>query len=584
MRNARLFAFLCAILLPAAVSAMPIGCGTPNTAGGNQINVSPTSLTFVLQRGASGSASLNISEIGGASADNWTASTSVPWLSVSPAASPAPCTGACGSTTVTANASDVAPGNYSGSVLITPTRTCSGTVIPGITRTVPATLNVADISLTANPSSVTLVRGGPLQTVSIAITRQNFTGSLSLVVPSPPSGVGASGSGSVTGDTGSVTLQAGPTAPLITNQAVTIRASGSGVVATTTILLTITPEPAPVPVLAVSTETLQFAANVGTNPAPQTFQVLNSGTGTLGWTAVVSGALVTLSPTTGTAPSTVNVNVNSSTLAAGTHTATITISALPGSNATNSPRTVQVTVTLGAAPPFVPPNAVVNGASFSTEAVVSPSSIASLFGQQLSSGSQAATILPLPTTLAGTQLLVNDVAAPLFFVGSGQINFQIPANTPTGTVSLVVISAGVRSNTATLRIGAEEPGIFTVNSSGSGQGAILNQDSTRNGPSSPEARGRALQIYLTGLGRTNPPLATGQIGASTPPFNETVGTPVVLMGGISAQVLFSAMAPGFVGLYQINAVIPPNAPTGDAVELEVQAGGRRSNRVTVAIR
>ena len=93
-----------------------------------------------------------------------------------------------------------------------------------------------------------------------------------------------------------------------------------------------------------------------------------------------------------------------------------------------------------------------------------------------------------------------------------------------------------------------------------------------------------VQIFATGLGVTDPPLATGQTGASSPPLNLTVVTPVVMIGGSSAEVLFSGMAPGFVGLYQVNARVPTAAPAGDEVPLEIEIGGKTSDTVTMAVR
>jgi uncharacterized protein (TIGR03437 family) len=114
------------------------------------------------------------------------------------------------------------------------------------------------------------------------------------------------------------------------------------------------------------------------------------------------------------------------------------------------------------------------------------------------------------------------------------------------------------------------PGIFTANQDGTGQGAVLNENFSANSAQNPEARGATIQIFATGLGATNPPVPSGQPGATTPPFNLTTETPVVLIGNVAAQVSFSAMAPGFVGLYQVNAVIPTGIAPGNAVSLQIR--------------
>ncbi len=244
--------------------------------------------------------------------------------------------------------------------------------------------------------------------------------------------------------------------------------------------------------------------------------------------------------------------------------------------------------TLAEAPPVVGEGGIVNGASFSSEAVVSPGSIASLFGMNLAAATVAASWLPLPTMLAGTEVLVNDTPAPLFFVSPLQINFQMPFEVTGPTVRIAVASGGVRGPEVMVpvmvKVEPAAPGIFAAVAGGSGQGAVLNEDFSPNSAENPAAVGSVVQIFATGLGATDPPLATGQTGASSPPFNLTTMMPVVMIGGASAEVLSSGMAPGFVGLYQANARVPTGAPAGDEVSLEIEIGGSSSNTVTLAVR
>ena len=199
-------------------------------------------------------------------------------------------------------------------------------------------------------------------------------------------------------------------------------------------------------------------------------------------------------------------------------------------------------------------------------------------------GTEAATELPLPTMLAGTEVLVNDTPAPLFFVSPLQINFQMPFEVTGTTVRIAVASGGVRGPEVMVKVAPAAPGIFTAVPGGSGQGAILNEDFSPNSAENPTAAGSVVQIFATGLGATDPPLATGQTGASSPPLNLTVMVPVVMIGGAPAEVLFSGMAPGFVGLYQVNARVPTAAPAGNEVPLEIEIGGGSSNTVTLAVR
>ena len=136
----------------------------------------------------------------------------------------------------------------------------------------------------------------------------------------------------------------------------------------------------------------------------------------------------------------------------------------------------------------------------------------------------------------------------------------------------------------TVDVVTTSPSIFTVSQDGQGQAAALNQDNSVNSVTNPAPRGSVLQLYLTGAGPTNPPLAPGE---SADPFGDplvlTQTEPTVTINARPARVLFSGMAPGFVGLWQINVEIPPDTPTGPPVPLQVTGEGRSSNIVTIAV-
>jgi len=135
------------------------------------------------------------------------------------------------------------------------------------------------------------------------------------------------------------------------------------------------------------------------------------------------------------------------------------------------------------------------------------------------------------------------------------------------------------STPRTLQIDANQPGIFVTAGS---QGAVLNQNLSSNSSVRPAARGSVIQIFATGLGPTTPAVASGAAAPSSP--TASLVTPVtVTIGGINAPVQFQALAPGFVGIYQINAQVPANVPTGPAINLKITQNGVDSNEVTVAI-
>jgi uncharacterized protein (TIGR03437 family) len=242
--------------------------------------------------------------------------------------------------------------------------------------------------------------------------------------------------------------------------------------------------------------------------------------------------------------------------------------------------TLQSAASPAANVPAAPQGGIVNGASFSKDGVVAPWSLVSLFGSALATSTGGAAALPLPLGIGGTEVFVGTTLAPLVYVSAGQINFQVPVEATGSGASVTVAVNGVHAPAVSMTLAAVSPGVFVANSSG--QGAILNQDYSANTTANPAAAGSVIQIFATGLGATTPPVADGQAANSMAPFNVTA-TPVVLINGASAAVQFSAGAPGFVGLYQVNVAVPAGTPSGNAT-LQIQMGGRSSNTVTFAVK
>ena len=246
-------------------------------------------------------------------------------------------------------------------------------------------------------------------------------------------------------------------------------------------------------------------------------------------------------------------------------------------------------------PPQVPPNSIVNGASFSAASSsmggAAPGTIASLFGSYLSPVIATANMTPLPTELMSTSVLINGKAVPLFFISPGQINFQVPADLSPSAYAIQVVNSVQGGNMATITIAGSSPGIFTTNQAGTGQGAILNARYALVDHSAPATTGDIVLVYCTGLGVTTPPVATGSPGPVNSPaaVNSAITATV---GGIPAQVVSATAAPGFVGLYQVNVAVPAGAPVGDAVAVILTQTDQStnalnkvsSNAATMAIR
>jgi uncharacterized protein (TIGR03437 family) len=228
-------------------------------------------------------------------------------------------------------------------------------------------------------------------------------------------------------------------------------------------------------------------------------------------------------------------------------------------------------------------NGTVNDASYKTP--VTPGSIAAVFGTNLSNGqASSAEPTPMPTTLGQSSFSVGGVAAPLYFVTPTQVNLQIPWELAgQSQTSIVATVGGNLSNTQTVPLAPFSPGIFTIDSSGSGQGAILVSGTTNlAAPGTPAARSGYISIYCTGLGAVSNQPATG-LAASSNPLSYALTLPTVSIGGVDSVVSYAGLAPGFAGLYQVNAIVPAAAAQGNAIAVVLTIGNVASNGVTIAV-
>jgi len=221
----------------------------------------------------------------------------------------------------------------------------------------------------------------------------------------------------------------------------------------------------------------------------------------------------------------------------------------------------------------------VNAAHYRTR--MARGGIVSLFGTNMASSTEAASALPLPRILGNTKVTFGGVDMPLFYVSPGQINAQLPFE-GSSSGQLQVTVAGTARPAVTVSLSSTAPGIFTATQDGKGPGAIIGPA----GPVSaaaPAARNDVVSVFVTGLGSVSPAGVTGAAAPSSPLSNVSA-TMNATVGGVSASVLFAGLAPGFVGLYQVNVRIPAQAALGDNVPLILQAGGEYGNVATIAIR
>jgi uncharacterized protein (TIGR03437 family) len=178
-----------------------------------------------------------------------------------------------------------------------------------------------------------------------------------------------------------------------------------------------------------------------------------------------------------------------------------------------------------------------------------------------------ASIFSFPSAPFGTAAASSDVSvsvggtpAPLLYVSPSQINFQVPGATPVGgleEIQVARVSTGQVLASWLFQIDAVSPGLFTVDGSGSGQVAALNQDGSLNNGANPAKAGTVVALYGTGQGEATPETPQVFINSEFVP---------------PGDVEFSGLAPGFAGLWQINVKVPSDAPPADVIVFLIYGG------------
>jgi uncharacterized protein (TIGR03437 family) len=206
--------------------------------------------------------------------------------------------------------------------------------------------------------------------------------------------------------------------------------------------------------------------------------------------------------------------------------------------------TVTLTLTAGSAVPVI--GAVVNAASFGPG--VAPGSLATLFGVNLGTAS----------------VLLNGTDVRPFYSSDTQVNFYVPAATPLGENLIAVRAPSGLQVSSTISLVAVQPGIFS--------GAVVHAGTTVSALTTPVRAGDYIEIYGTGLGPTR---ISGGLSLTTL-------QPTVYIGATQVSAAFSGLAPGFVGLYQVDVQIPAGLPSG-TLPLQITSGSTYSNTVNIAV-
>jgi uncharacterized protein (TIGR03437 family) len=332
------------------------------------------------------------------------------------------------------------------------------------------------------------------------------------------------------------------------------------------------------PIAQASSSALSFDIAQGAQPQTQTVAVTNAGQGTLTISSVgqvvpsnggTSASWLTAATVTGG----ITVTANPSGLTPGVYTAMVGVT----TNAVNS-EVIPVELTIVAqGPPVAAAGGVVNNGTFAAGDPLAQGDIAAVFGTQFTfDAPTGATSLPLLTTLDNVQVLVNGIAAPVYYTSSGQINFEVPINAATGPGTVQVVRNGTMGNMVYVDINAAVPRFILYNG---GYGIMTTPAGALTGtPSSPVSAGDTIVIYMLGLGPTSPPVASGT-ASPTSPLAEVPGTTKVCFGietpfyqAPCATPLFVGLTPNFVGLYQIDVTIPSGVKSGNTMSLILENG------------
>jgi uncharacterized protein (TIGR03437 family) len=320
--------------------------------------------------------------------------------------------------------------------------------------------------------------------------------------------------------------------------------------------------------LTVAATALNFQGTTGSQIPHQSLRITGVTGISVPWKAsatATGGTWLSINPASGSGTGSIDVAIDTTGLAAGTYTGKITVA----NQLTGTASNVDVTLALTKAPDpggTIPPTGVVSAASFQGGAVA-PGEMITIFG----SGIGPAQLTPLTlgpdgnvsTTLADTQVLFDNIPAPLIYVSATQVSAMVPYGVSGKTSTAVqVVTKGLKSNTLTTPVSTCAPALFTADSSGKGQAAVINQDGSYNSHNNPADKGSILTLYATGEGQTDPAGVDGQLALAVYP--KPILPVSAKIGGVDAPLAYFGAAPQMVaGMMQVNAKVPNDAPSGD---------------------
>ena len=546
------------------------------------LTISPGSLSFQYTLGGTSPAAQTVTLAGNQSLSYNAVVTDpagTPWLSVTPNSGT---TSANSTLTVSVDGSKLTVAQtYTGSITVTSPNAANSPATIKVTVVVsPGTISAPTTTLTFDQ-----VAGGPAPAAqTIAVTGTPGTLNFTVATSQNTAWLSVTPATGTTPGSVKVTASAGSLAVGKYNGSVIITSTGAtGSPITVPVVLNVVASQT----LSANPASLTFAYTVGQSaPAAQTLAIASSG-GAVPITVQVpaSASWLKVTPTSGTTPANLTVTATPGALTAGTYNTSISVTS-PSSLTTLS---VPVAFTVVQVPqPVV--NAIGNAASYSTGSI-SPGENIVIFGTGVGPATLTAGTVAngaWGTTAGNTRVLFDGVAAPMIYASAAQTSVMVPYGVAGRTsTSIVVEYSGVQSTALSYNVVATAPGIYTLNQSGTGPGAVLNQNGiTVNSPSAPAPRGSVIAVYMTGEGQTTP---AGSDGTLIPAIFNALKSPLLpvtaTVNGITAKVLYAGSAPGLVsGVMQVNLEIPATAPTGAAVPIQIAVGSTNTQSgVTIAV-
>jgi uncharacterized protein (TIGR03437 family) len=546
--------------------------------GGTQgLSLSPNPLNITgYSGGAVVASSVTVSGISGLSFTAAASSTGN-WLSVSPTSGSVPSAGTT-SLNISANPQYLAAGTtYNGTVTLTAsngsTALLNVSFAVGSPQTSSSTLSVSNNNLTFSYQQ----GGAAPQAQTVNITA--VPASVNFTVTASASWISATASTNATPATLTVTVDPSKANTGTNTGTVTVTSPGAqGSPQTIQVTLNVSALPT-LTVPAGNQVTFSYTTN-GALPGPQTLHVGSSTGASIPFTvSVTSAPWLTVTPTSGNAPADLTLTVDPSKVSAGTVSATLTL------NASGSSQNVTVSFTVSAPLPSIA--TVVNAAS-NQPGPIAPGEIIVLTGAAM--GPDPLVTLHVTgnvvdSTLSSTVVKVGGFNAPMIYTSSTQVAAVVPYEIAGRASTFVQVQyLGQSSNTVSVQVAATSPAIFSLDSTGKGPGAILNQDGSVNSPNNPASPNTVIQVFMTGEGQTIPSGVDGQL---TPNDINALPRPVqpvtATVDNEPCTVFYAGGAPGIVaGLMQVNILLPPDAKSGDVV---ISVGGNPTpSGVTVAVR